>query len=155
MIELQGVNKYYGSFQVLKDLSLKVNQGEIVGFLGPNGAGKTTTMRILTGFMPATSRHGDRRRLSTWFSNRWRSSADCRLPARERPALHRHDRARVPGLRQPRPSGSRAASARPAIARVAGQCGLDEVLDRLIGSLSKGYRQRVGLAQALIHDPRC
>ena len=55
MIELQGVNKFYGAVQVLKDISFKVNKGEIVGFLGPNGAGKTTTMRILNGYMPATS----------------------------------------------------------------------------------------------------
>ncbi|MBW7996073.1 MAG: ATP-binding cassette domain-containing protein [Candidatus Glassbacteria bacterium] len=151
MIQLDRVNKFYGDVHALKDISFRVNKGEIVGFLGPNGAGKTTTMRILNGFMPASSGTTEvagyqadknplelKRRIgylpeSVSLYNDMTVDEYLRFVARAK--------------RVPRPE------VRAKIDRVAGQCGLSKVLNRLIGSLSKGYRQRVGLAQAIVNEP--
>jgi ABC-2 type transport system ATP-binding protein len=151
MIELQSVNKYYGTFQVLKDISFVVNKGEIVGFLGPNGAGKTTTMRILNGFLPATSG----RAIVAGYDVEARPLEVKRrigyLP--ENVSLYNDMTVReylrfvAEAKKTPRREiGSR-------VAKISGQCGVESVSNRLIGSLSKGYRQRVGLAQAIINDP--
>ena len=151
MIQLEGVNKFYGDVQALKDISFRVNKGEIVGFLGPNGAGKTTTMKILNGFMPASSGTAEvagfradreplelKRRIGYLPENvslylDMTVDEYLRFVARAKRIPRREVRARVD--------------------RVAGLCGLSQVLNRLIGSLSKGYRQRVGLAQAIVNEP--
>jgi ABC-2 type transport system ATP-binding protein len=152
MIELQSVNKFYGAFQVLRDISFTVNRGEIVGFLGPNGAGKTTTMRILNGFLPATSGRAmvaghavDREPLAA-------KRALGYLP--ENVSLYNDMTVReyLRFVAEAKKVPSRELRAK--LEKVTSQCGLEKVSNRLIGALSKGYRQRVGLAQAIVNDPR-
>ncbi|HUU28470.1 MAG TPA: ATP-binding cassette domain-containing protein [archaeon] len=151
MIELQGVNKSFGAFQVLKDISFKVNKGEIVGFLGPNGAGKTTTMRILNGFMPATS---GKAIVAGYSVDEHPLEAKRRmgyLP--ENVSLYndmtvKEYLAFVAEAKQV-PRSERKAK----LSKASRQCAIEDVSNRLIGSLSKGYRQRVGVAQAIINDP--
>lgn len=151
MIEIQSVNKYFGAFQVLRDISFSVGRGEIVGFLGPNGAGKTTTMRILNGFLPATSGNAV-------VAGHDISTAPLEVKRRigylpENVALYNdmtvneYLRFVTEAKRVPR----RARAER--IGRVSRQCALEQVRNRLIGSLSKGFKQRVALAQALVNDP--
>ncbi len=151
MIQLDRVNKFYGDLHALKDITFRINKGEIVGFLGPNGAGKTTTMKILNGFMPASSGSAEvagfqadkdpleiKRRIGYLPENvslymDMTVNEYLRFVARAKRVPRRELRAKVD--------------------RVAGQCGLTDVTNRLIGSLSKGYRQRVGLAQSIVSDP--
>ncbi|HLA40355.1 MAG TPA: ATP-binding cassette domain-containing protein [Candidatus Glassbacteria bacterium] len=151
MIELQGVNKYYGAVQALKDISFKVNKGEIVGFLGPNGAGKTTTMRILNGFMPATSGEA----LVSGYSV---ASQPMEVKRRigylpENVSLYNDMTVNEYLGFVARAKRIARSEVRAKVDRVAGQCGLSAVSNRLIGSLSKGYKQRTGLAQAIINEP--
>ena len=151
MIEVRDLTKRFGDLTAIRDISFSVARGEILGFLGPNGAGKTTTMRILTGFMPASSGT-----VTVDGFDVFESSFEVRkrigyLP--ENPPLYTdmtvdaylHFVARIKGV--PR------ASIPEATDRAVEICGLGEVRHRLAGHLSKGFRQRVGLAQALIHDP--
>ena len=152
VIEVQHLTKRYGPFTAVDDVSFKVERGEILGFLGPNGAGKTTTMRVLTGYMPPTDGKalvaGLRRHRATD-----RGQAAHRLSAGDAAALSGHDRQRVPDLLRPhqRRAEERAQDATSTTAmertRVA------DMAQRHCGKLSKGYRQRVGLAQALLHNP--
>ena len=151
MIEVDGLTKYYGRLPAIKDVKFRIGTGEIVGFLGPNGAGKTTTMRILTCYSPASS--GEARVLGMDVrseSMKIRSKVGY-LP--ENAPLYSW--MRVSGYldfvaRAKRiPPGNRAEE----IARVARTVGIEDAMTRLIGTLSKGYRQRVGLAQALLGDP--
>jgi ABC-2 type transport system ATP-binding protein len=151
MIEVASLTKRYAGRTAVSDISFNVERGEIVGLLGPNGAGKSTTMRILACYLPATSgtvRVGGR--------DVFRDSVEVRrrigyMP--ENNPLH-HDmrvreylkfRARLKGLSRRR--------SRERVDVVTEQCGLTEVSRRIIGQLSKGYRQRVGLADALVHEP--
>jgi gliding motility-associated transport system ATP-binding protein len=151
MIEVRNLTKRYGDLTAIQDVSFGVGRGEILGFLGPNGAGKTTTMRILTGFMPASGGT-----VTVDGFDVFEQSFEVRkrigyLP--ENPPLYTDMTvegylgfvARIKGV--PR------ASVPEAIDRVLETCGLTDVRHRLTGHLSKGFRQRVGLAQALIHDP--
>lgn len=152
MIHVEGLTKQFGDFVAVDDVSFKVAEGEILGFLGPNGAGKTTTMRMLTGYMPATNgtasidghdihRDADKVRGVIGY-----------LP--EHPPLYEDLKlldyldfvARIKGL-----SGK---ARREAVRAIIPKCGLTEVADRVIKNLSKGYKQRIGLAQALVHDPK-
>jgi gliding motility-associated transport system ATP-binding protein len=150
-LTVEHVNKWFGSFQAIKDLSMDVRDGIIFGFVGPNGAGKTTTMRIITGFLPATSGT-----VRVDGFDVFEQSAEVRrrigyLP--ENPPLY-NDMSVTPYLRfVARLKGLPRAAVADAVERVLATCGLTGVRDRLLGHLSKGYRQRVGLAQALIHDP--
>ena len=151
MIEVDQLSKFYGSYQAITDLSFKVESGEILGFLGPNGAGKTTTMRILTGYLPATE--GTAR--VAGFDVHDRSMEVRRrigyLP--ETPPLYPdmtvesflHFVAQLKGIS----AGDRTSRADSAMER----CGLGDRRSTIIGKLSKGYRQRVGIAQAIVHDP--
>ncbi len=151
MIEVKNLNKSYGDFVAIRDVSFTAELGQILGFLGPNGAGKTTTMRIITGFMPATSGSVVIDGLDSF-----RQSLEARrrigyLP--ESPPLYNEMRVRgylrfIAKLR-----GVARAEVEGAVEHVVGACGLEAVADRICGQLSKGYRQRVGLAQALIHNP--
>ena len=151
MIEVQHLTKTYGSITAVDDVSFKVATGEAAGFLGPNGAGKTTTMRILTGFMPATS--------GTVTVDGFDVFKDCfevrkrigYLP--ETPPLYLEMTVRSYLRHVGKLKALPGAELKSAADRVIEECGLEEVAGRLCGHLSKGYRQRVGLAQALIHQP--
>ncbi len=151
MIEVKDLSKKYGSFQALDKVSFKVEKGEVVGFLGPNGAGKTTTMRILTGYFPPTSgvvKIGGYNILEDSLAIRkmigylpennpiyldmdvedfLKFIASLKNVAKEKKPKH--------------------------LKKIIEVCGLDEVKRSRIKSLSKGYKQRVGIAQALIGDP--
>lgn len=135
----------------LKDVSFRVEPGEILGFLGPNGAGKTTTMRILTGYLPATSGTAKVADFDVHTDSMAVRQRIGYLP--ERPPLYPdmtveaflHFVARIKGVA----AGDRPTQVKYAIQR----CGLAEKQSVLIRKLSKGYRQRVGIAQAIVHDP--
>ncbi len=151
MIEVENLTKKFGSTTAVKSISFEIDRGEILGFLGPNAAGKTTTLRMLTCYMPPT--RGTARIAGFDI---FEDSLEVRkrlgyLP--ENVPLYMDMRVsdylefvgKVKGL-DPRLRGT-------AIKRATGQCGLDNVKDRIISTLSKGYRQRTGLAQALLGDP--
>ncbi len=151
MIEVANLTKRYAGHTAVSNISFSVGHGEIVGLLGPNGAGKSTTMRILACYLPATSgtvrvagldvfKRSDevRRRIGYMPENN-----PLHLDLRVREYLK--FRARLKGL------GWKASRGR--VDTVMEQCGLTEVSRRIIGQLSKGYRQRVGLADALVHEP--
>ncbi|MDP6345909.1 MAG: ATP-binding cassette domain-containing protein [Alphaproteobacteria bacterium] len=151
MIEVEGLTKRYGSHLAIDDISFSVAKGEILGFLGPNGAGKTTTMRILTCFFPAT---GGSARVAGYDC--FEDSMEVRrrigyLP--ENVPLYVDMKVDeylsfVAGVK-----GVDAGATADRVARTMHECGLEDVSGRIIGQLSKGYRQRVGLAQALVADP--
>ncbi len=152
MIEIDHLRKLYGQFEAVRGISFTVNKGEILGFLGPNGAGKSTTMKVMTGLTPPSS--GSVRiagydvlddplevRRAIGFlpehpplypemivSDYLRFTAELRLVPRSR--------------------------VKKAVDQAIEACGLGEMRNRLVGNLSKGYRQRTGLAQAVIHEPR-
>ena len=151
MIEVQGLTKRYGDFMAVDDVSFRVDSGEIVGFLGLNGAGKTTTMRMLTCYMPATSGSA-----SIAGFDVFENSLEVRrhigyLP--ERPPLYGDMTVRSYLAYVATLSGMARGEIDERIDAVEDRCGLAEVDGRLIDHLSKGYRQRVGLAQALVHNP--
>ena len=151
MIEAQGLTKYYGPVAAVKDVSFRVEQGEILGFLGPNGAGKTTAMRILTGFMPPTSG-------TALVAGHDILTAPLEVKRRvgylpENVPLYGEMVVRrfldyVAGIK-----GVPRRARKGDVALVLDRCGLEHVADRIIRNLSKGYRQRVGLAQALVGGP--
>ena len=151
VIVLESVSKRYGARTVVHDLSFTVAKGEIVGFLGPNGAGKTTTMRMIAGFTAATSG-----RVTVAGRDMATENVDAArligyLP--ERPPLY--DALDVSAYLRfvAKVKGVRRAAVTGEIERVATACGLEAVLDDEIFKLSKGYRQRLGLAQALLGAP--
>lgn len=151
MIEVKALTKNYGSIAAVQDLHFEIGKGEIVGFLGPNGAGKSTTMRILTGFFPATSGTariaGYEVHAEPLEVKRRVGYMPERVPLYEEMTVSAFLRyaADIKGV--PR------AELRAEADRVAERCGLADMRPRLIRNLSKGYRQRVGLAQALIGSP--
>ena len=151
MIEVQSLTKHYGPVTAIRDVSFSVAPGEIVGFLGPNGAGKSTTMRILSCFLPASSGSA---RVAGY--DVFQESMEVRkrigyLPENVplygdmRVAPYLDFVAEVKGVAR----GAR----RARVAEVMDRCLISDVQNRLIRNLSKGYRQRVGLAQALVSDP--
>jgi len=151
MIHVQNVTKNYGPFQALKDISFQVGKGQIVGFLGPNGAGKTTTMRILTCFMPATSGS-----VTVAGYNVFKESREARkrigylpenVPLYSEMTVTKYLNYMATIRNVPRRHTKRH------IDNVTEACGLTERRNQVIGQLSRGFRQRVGLAQALIHEP--
>ncbi|MCK6554262.1 ABC transporter ATP-binding protein [Candidatus Binatia bacterium] len=151
MIEVRNLTKRFGDIVAIDDVSFTAAKGQILGFLGPNGAGKTTTMRIITGFMPATAGT-----VSVAGFDIFEESYEVRkrigyLP--ENPPLY-GDMTTESYLRfVGRIKGVAKSELGDAVDRVLQRCGLTEVTGRLLGHLSKGFRQRVGLAQALIHEP--
>ncbi|MEC8842046.1 MAG: ATP-binding cassette domain-containing protein [Candidatus Poribacteria bacterium] len=151
MIEVKNLTKNYGSFAALKGISFHIEKGEVIGFLGPNGAGKTTTMRILTCFMPPTSGRAIvagydvfsdslavRKRVGYIPEN---------VPLYHEMTTHGYLKyvAKIKGTPQKELTNR--------IDYVMNACGLLDRQHQIIGQLSKGYRQRVGLAQSLIHNP--
>lgn len=152
MIRIQNVTKYYGARLAVDDISFSIKKGETVGFLGPNGAGKTTTMRMLTGFLMPT--RGD-----VWIAdyNMATHSLDGRrligyLP--EVAPLYTDMTTRAYLTYAARLKGLNKRRARSRVDDVVAQCGLEKYLHVALGKLSKGFKQRVGLAQAIIHDPQ-
>lgn len=151
MIEAEHLSKIYGTTPAIQDVTFSVEKGEILGFLGPNGAGKTTTMRILTGYLPAT---GGTARIAGCDVHEESMAVRKRigyLP--ETPPLYPdmtvegflHFVARIKGVS----AGDRPTRVKLAMKR----CSLLEKKNVLIRKLSKGFRQRVGIAQAIVHDP--
>jgi len=151
LIEVKGLTKRYGSFTAVDDITFTVEKGQILGFLGPNGAGKTTTMRILTCYLPPTSGTA-----TVAGYDVQEHSMDVRrhigyVP--ENPPVYNDMTvreyvsfcARLKGV----PKNRQNAAVETAMER----CGVEDRRNQLIGTLSKGYRQRTGLAQALVHDP--
>lgn len=152
MIEVRNLSKFYGSHHAVDNISFHVAEGEIVGFLGPNGAGKTTTLRILTCFHPAT-----RGTAAIAGHDVLTESMKVRrqvgyLP--ESVPLYLEMRAREYLNFRGKLRGLNKADRKTAIARVTQRCWLGEVIDRPLSQLSKGFRQRVGLADALLHNPK-
>ena len=151
MIEVQHLTKRYGRLTAVEDVSFRVERGEILGFLGPNGAGKTTTMRILTGYMPATEGRAIVAGFDVFDQPLEAKRRTGYLP--ESPPLYPEMSvaeyldfvAKVKGV----PSNER----RERIGYVMERTRIADMGARLTGKLSKGYKQRVGLAQALIHNP--
>ncbi len=152
MIEVKNLVRYYGANPAVRDVSFSVKEGEILGFLGPNAAGKTTTMRILTGIMPASSGTATiagfdvqeqsievRKRLGYLPEN-------CPLYTDMTVKGYLNFHAKVKGVPGKERKGR--------VEEVLKKCFIEDVKNKLIGKLSKGYRQRVGLAQALVHDPQ-
>ncbi len=151
MIELDRVNKRYGSKPILHDISFDVKPGEIVGFLGPNGAGKTTTMRLIAGYTAATSGTVRVAGYDMASGNHDAAPKIGYLP--EQPPLY--DVMDVSAYLKfvAKAKGLQGAHARSELERVLSACRLEDVTTKDIYKLSKGYRQRVGLAQALLGDP--
>jgi len=151
MIEAKGLSKRYGDIVAADRISFSVEPGEVVGFLGPNGAGKTTTMRMLTGFLPPTDGEAIIAGHDIFRAPLAARRAVGYLP--ENPPLYPEMRvaayvdyvARIKDV----PRRERAA----AVDRALERCDLRDVASQVIGTLSKGYKQRVGLAQAIVHDP--
>ena len=152
MIDCQGLTKQYGRLRAVDNLSFSVQPGEVLGFLGPNGAGKTTTMRIIAGFVPATSG----------------AATVCGFDVE---TASREAKRRIGYLPEGAPSypemtpltllefvadvrNLRGEVRRKRLDEVIGLLHLESVLDQTIDTLSKGYRRRVGLAQSILHDPR-
>ena len=151
MIKVSGVTKKYPARLAVDNISFEVGRGEIVGFLGPNGAGKTTTMRMLTGYLSMSagrievagfdiSKHPQEVRKRIGYL-----PESCPLYPEMRVDEYLRFRASLKGVK--------ASARRSKINEVKEQCGLTDVGRRIIGQLSKGYRQRVGLADSLVHDP--
>jgi ABC-2 type transport system ATP-binding protein len=152
MVEVVGLTKFYGEVKALEEVTFDVRQGEILGFLGPNGAGKTTTMRILTGFLSPTSGTAKVAGYDVVENSLEVRRLTGYLP--ETVPLYNEMRVRDYLGYMARIRGVPRRRIRERVDDVVGRCGLTEVADRLIGHLSKGYRQRVGIAQALVHDPQ-
>jgi gliding motility-associated transport system ATP-binding protein len=151
VIEVQHLTKRYGRVTAVHDISFRVERGEILGFLGPNGAGKTTTMRILTGYMPPTEGKAIVAGFDVFDQPIEAKRRTGYLP--ETPPLY-PDMSVIEYLQfvakiKRVPSGER----RQRVQAVMERTRVDDMANRLCGKLSKGYRQRVGLAQALIHNP--
>lgn len=151
MIEVDGLTKYYGRLAAIKDVNFKIGQGEIVGFLGPNGAGKTTTMRILTCFSPATSGEATILGMDVRTDSLKIRQKVGYLPEN----VPLYDWMRVSAYLDfvARAKGISSQHRGEEVHRVAAAVGLDGAMGKIIRVLSKGFRQRVGLAQALLGDP--
>lgn len=149
MIEIEGLSRRYGDRWAVRDVSFRVARGQIVGFLGPNGAGKTTTLRMLTGYLAPTAgtiRIGGIDALGHSIEARRRLGympEGVPLYREMRVSEYLGHRAALKGVDQ----------VREAVDRSLDLAGVSDVRKRIIGQLSKGYRQRVGLAEALIADP--
>ena len=151
MIQVQGLTKTYRGRAVVDGISFEAGRGEVVGFLGPNGAGKSTTMRILAGFLlpdAGTAKLAGHDVVQASLEARRHLGympEDVPLYPEMRVEEYLRYRAEIKGVTKPRLKES--------IETNMERCGVTEVHRKLIGTLSKGYRQRIGLADALIHDP--
>ena len=151
MIEVENLRKAYGDRVAIDGISFRVEKGEILGFLGPNGAGKTTTMRILTGFMPPSSGTARVAGLDVVAEPREVKRRIGYLP--EHPPLYKEMTVLAYLSFVARIKGVPGRRLKESVATALERCGLNEVSGRLIQNLSKGYQQRVGIAQAIVHSP--
>ena len=151
MIEVKNLTKYYGTRRAINNISFQIEKGEVVGFLGPNGAGKSTTMNIISCILPASSGSAKINGFDTFEQSLEIRKVIGYLP--ETPPLYSdmvvsdylNFAAGLRGVDTKRISSS--------VDRVIEKCSLKDVSHRIIGRLSKGYQQRVGLAQSMVHDP--
>ena len=151
MIEVENLTRYYGSRRAINNLSFQIEKGEVVGFLGPNGAGKSTTMNIISCILPPSNGTVKINRFDTFEQSLEIRKMIGYLP--ETPPLYPDMTVAkyldfAAGVR-----GVPSKNIHAAIERVIEKCSLKDVSHRIIGRLSKGYQQRVGLAQAMVHDP--
>jgi ABC-2 type transport system ATP-binding protein len=151
MIEVENLTKRYGPTLAVSDVTFEVQKGEILGFLGPNGAGKTTTMRVITGYLPPSE---GRVRVAGY------DVVEEPLEAKRRTGYLPESPPVYPDMTVTeylafvgRIKGMPRRELKSRLAEISERCAVTEVLNRQIGKLSKGFRQRVGLAQALIHNP--
>jgi len=151
MIEVENLTKRYPGRVAVADVSFSVGRGEIVGLLGPNGAGKSTIMRVLSAFMPATS--GTVRVAGYDVYHEADDVRRCIGYMPENNPVHRDMRVKEYLKFRSSLKGLSRARTRERVDIVMEQCGLTDVQKRIIGHLSKGYQQRVGLADALVHEP--
>jgi ABC-2 type transport system ATP-binding protein len=152
MIQVNHLTKMYGTRTAVNNLSFEIKKGEIVGFLGPNGAGKSTTMKILTGFMPATSGKASIAGFDVFTDSTHVKRNVGYLP--ENPPVYLEMQVDDYLAFAARLHQVPSAKVQSAVDHVLQKTALGSVKKRLIGNLSKGFRQRVGLAQALIHNPQ-
>lgn len=152
MIKIEDLTKYYGNRLAVDNISFSVEKGEIVGFLGPNGAGKTTTMRIISGYLKPTQGQ-------VWIAGYDMAAQSLQgkrligyLPEQAPLYTDMTIRAYLEFTARLRSLGKE--KTRQRVEEVVAQCALEEYVDVLISKLSKGFKQRVGLAQAIIHDPQ-
>lgn len=152
MISVKNLTKTFGNIDAVRDLSFELESGEILGFLGPNGAGKTTTMRILTGFFPPTSGSATINGIDVCDHPVEVRKMVGYLP--EHVPLYHDMTVReflyfaAAAKKMPKPGR------RKAVAETIDRCNLGDVTDQLIGTISRGYKQRVGLGQAIINKPK-
>lgn len=151
MIEAQGLCKYYGEFAAIQDVTFSIPQGDVVAFLGPNGAGKSTTMKLLTGFLSASAGEARIGGYDVYTQRLDAARLIGYLPENGPLYLEMTPQGLLEYL------GEARGMPRDQLARrldyVASKCSLGDVWGKAIGKLSRGYRQRVGMAQALLHDP--
>jgi ABC-2 type transport system ATP-binding protein len=151
MIKVEGLTKRYARTVAVNGISFEVEKGQIVGFLGPNGAGKTTTMRILTGFLPPTSGKANVAGFDVQEHPMEVKRRIGYLP--ESPPVYPDMEVREYLSFAGQLKGISKADIKARVDDAIGRCSLGDVRTKLIGKLSKGYRQRVGIAQAIIHNP--
>lgn len=151
MIEVRDLSKRFAGHSAVRNLNFTVGRGEVVGFLGPNGAGKTTTMRILSCFLPATSGTARVAGYDVFYEANDVRRRIGYMP--ENNPLHTEMRVREYLKFRARLKGMTRRRCRERVDVVMQQCGLTDVAKKIIGTLSRGYRQRVGLADALVHEP--
>ena len=151
MIEAVGLSKYFGRFVAVEDVSFQIHRGEVVAFLGPNGAGKSTTLRLLTGYLSPSA--GVARIAGHDMSTDRLSGSDRLGYLPENSPLYPDmtPRSLLKFFAEAR--GLRGRHKRERIDAVVEQCALGSVIGKPIGKLSRGYRQRVGMAQVLLHEP--
>ena len=151
MLEIKDLHKHFGAIQAVQGVSLKVEKGEVLGFLGPNGAGKTTTMRMITGFLPPTSG----------------TAVICGHDIKDNPVEAKRNIGYLPENAPAYDSmtvldflkfiadirGFRGADRTGRVEAALERCRIEDIRHQSIGTLSKGYRQRVVFAQAILHDP--
>ena len=152
MIKVQNLGKWFGPTLAVDDLSFEIPEGQIVGFLGPNGAGKSTTLRILTGYIPPNSGsatidgHNVLHQAQAARATIGYLPESTPLYPEMRVDEYLHYRGKLYGMDRN--------ARRSRIGEIADRCGVTPIRRRLIGQLSRGNRQRVGIAQALLHDPK-
>ncbi len=151
LLKATGLNRFYGSYQAVRDVSISLHQGDIMGLLGPNGAGKTTTMDMLSGNLAPSSGNIEIKEADLLDEPKRAKQSIGYLP--EQPPVYR-DLSVDEYLRYcARLHGIRRAQVAMAVERACERTGLANMGRRLIGNLSKGFQQRVGIAQAIIHEP--
>jgi ABC-2 type transport system ATP-binding protein len=151
MIEARGLSKYYGKFVAVEDLTFSINKGEVVAFLGPNGAGKSTTMKMLTGFLAPSSGSAKVCGLEVAGNRDAVANRIGYLPENGPLYEEMTPLGLLNFFGDARGIDSPTKSSR--IEKVVDQCALGTVLNKPIGKLSRGFRQRVGMANVLLHEP--